>query len=245
MLSIVGTGKMAQAIIKGLKDKFEIEVVGRDLKKLKKLESKNISIKTFEDFSPNEKTIILAIKPNALNDISKYLNGSDTIISILAGVSLEILKNKINAKSYIRAMPNLAAIYKKSMTTITGDKSKKDMSLEIFKAIGNVVWVETQKELDIATAIAGSGPAFLALVAEAMMDAGVKEGLKRELSKELVEGLFDGFKDLLKNSHPAILKDEVMSPAGTTAQGYAALEDGKVRAAFLKAINLAFKKTQH
>ncbi|HIE35485.1 MAG TPA: pyrroline-5-carboxylate reductase, partial [Campylobacterales bacterium] len=105
MLSIVGTGKMAQAIIKGLKDRFEIEVVGRDLKKLKKLESKNISIKTFEDFSPNEKTIILAIKPNALNDISKYLNGSDTIISILAGVSLEILKNKINAKSYIRAMP--------------------------------------------------------------------------------------------------------------------------------------------
>jgi len=245
-ICIVGTGKMAFALIEGLKNSFKLEIVGRNTEKLDFLKRKGFETVLFEDFDSNEKNIILAVKPHALNDIAKYFKSeADTLFSVLAGTNIETLKKNIKAKSYIRAMPNLSAIFKKSMTTIAGDKNVKIESINIFENIGDVLWVESEKELDIATAIAGSGPAFLALVAEAMMDAGVKEGIKREYSKKLVEGLFEGFAPLLKNRHPALLKDEVMSPAGTTAAGYSALEENGARNAFLKAIAAAFEKTQN
>ncbi|WP_187647979.1 pyrroline-5-carboxylate reductase [Nitrosophilus labii] len=244
-ISIIGTGKMAYALIDALRDDFNIEVIGRNNEKLSQLKDNKIATKTFKEFDSKDKIVILAVKPHALKEISKYFkNSSYLLISVLAGTTLEELKQNINSKTYIRAMPNLAAIYKKSMTTITGDENAKLVSINIFEKIGEVLWVDSEKELDIATAIAGSGPAFLALVAEAIMDAGVKEGLKREYSKKLTHGLFEGFSHLLKQKHPAILKDEVMSPAGTTAAGYAALEKNATRNAFIKAITAAFEKTQ-
>jgi len=100
------------------------------------------------------------------------------------------------------------------------------------------------KEIDIATAVAGSGPAFLALVAEALSDGAVKEGLKREDANILVKGLFDGFAPLLEKTHPALLKDAVMSPGGTTAAGYSALEESSVRDGFIKAITKAYEKAK-
>jgi pyrroline-5-carboxylate reductase len=84
----------------------------------------------------------------------------------------------------------------------------------------------------------------LALAAEAMMDGGVKQGLGRNDSIMLVRALFDGFAPLLAQNHPALIKDTVMSPGGTTAAGYAALEEGEVRSSFIKAVEAAFKVTQ-
>jgi pyrroline-5-carboxylate reductase len=111
-------------------------------------------------------------------------------------------------------------------------------------AIGDTMWLASEKELDIATAVAGSGPAYLALVAEAMMDGGVAGGLKRADSVALVNSLFRGFAPLISAQHPALIKDSVMSPAGTTAAGYKELEIGGVRASFIKAIASAFGVTQ-
>lgn len=128
------------------------------------------------------------------------------------------------------------------MTTITGDKEAKITALEIFNAIGKTVWVNTEAQLDIATAVAGSGPAFLALVAEALADGAVKAGLERHISVELIHGLFAGTSALLAKTHPAIIKDSVMSPGGTTAAGLAALEEGNVRNAMIKAIQEAHEK---
>ncbi len=85
--------------------------------------------------------------------------------------------------------------------------------------------MEAEKELDIATALSGSGPAYLALVAEALCDGAVREGLKREDAMTLMRGLFKGFGELIQTIHPALLKDNVMSPGGTTAAGYGALEN--------------------
>ena len=244
-ISIVGTGKMAFALIDGLKDNFDIEVVGRDEEKLENLKIAGFKTTKLQDFNSSNKIVILAVKPYAIEDVSRFFkNEADILISVLAGTDLERLKKYIKARSYIRSMPNLSAIYKKSMTTLTGDEKAKIESIKIFENIGEVLWVDSEKELDIATAIAGSGPAFLAIVAEAMMDGGVKCGLSRQNSKKLVEGLFDGFSPLLKNRHPALLKDEVMSPAGTTAEGIAALEEKGIRDAFIKAVEKAFEKTQ-
>jgi pyrroline-5-carboxylate reductase len=141
-------------------------------------------------------------------------------------------------------MPNLAASVKKSMTTLTGDIEFKKEAEELLGAIGSTRWLSSEKEIDIATALAGSGPAYLALIAEALADGAVKQGLKRDDAMEIMRGLFGGFGELIQEVHPALLKDNVMSPGGTTASGYSALESGNVRNACMNAIEKAYLRAK-
>jgi pyrroline-5-carboxylate reductase len=203
-----------------------------------------IQIKVMSDKEDiTNKNVIFCVKPYALQSVSLRLDGTANVLySILAGTTLEFLKRQIKAKHYIRTMPNIAASKQKSMTTITGDKEAQNEAIEIFSSIGRTLWVNTENQLDIATALAGSGPAFLAIVAEALADGAVKAGLERSYSVELVRGLFEGTTALLEDNHPAIIKDSVMSPGGTTAQGIAKLEEGGVRDSFIKAIEAAYLK---
>lgn len=245
-LTLIGNGMMAEALAVGLTNKYEVEVIGRNAAKLQKLQQKipQISIKVMSDKEDiNGKNILFCVKPYALQSVSLRLDGTaNTLYSILAGTKLEYLKRQIKAKRYIRTMPNIAASKQKSMTTITGDKDAQAEAIEIFSSIGRALWVNTENQLDIATALAGSGPAFLALVAEALADGAVKAGLERSYSVELVRGLFEGTAALLDTNHPALIKEGVMSPGGTTAQGLAELEDANVRSAFIKAIDKAYLK---
>ena len=130
------------------------------------------------------------------------------------------------------------------MTTLTGDHRFRKEAEALLGAVGDTLWLESEKEIDIATALAGSGPAYLALVAEALADGAVKQGLKREDAMAAMKGLFAGFGKLIQEVHPALLKDSVMSPGGTTAAGYAALEKGNVRASCMDAIEQAYKKVK-
>ena len=245
-LTLIGNGMMAEALAVGLTKKYEVEVIGRNAAKLQKLQQKipQISIKVMSDKEDiTGKNILFCVKPYALQSVSLRLDGTaNTFYSILAGTTLEFLKRQIKAKHYIRTMPNLAASKQKSMTTITGDREIQAEAIEIFSSIGRTLWVNTENQLDIATALAGSGPAFLALVAEALADGAVKAGLERSYSVELVRGLFEGTAALLDTNHPALIKEGVMSPGGTTAQGLAELEDANVRSAFIKAIDKAYMK---
>jgi pyrroline-5-carboxylate reductase len=165
-----------------------------------------------------------------------------TLYSVLAGTTLERLQINIDAQHYVRAMPNLAADIAKSMTTLTGDLTCKEQALSIFDAIGPTLWLGSEKEIDIATALAGSGPAYLALIAEAFADGAVKQGLKRDDAMSLMRGLFLGFGELIQKQHPALLKDAVMSPGGTTAAGYGAMEENGVRNGCMKAVENAYKR---
>ncbi|MEA3456627.1 MAG: pyrroline-5-carboxylate reductase [Campylobacterota bacterium] len=247
-LTFIGNGNMAKALIEGLAESYEIEVLGRNEKSLQALKTKLPQITTkvmseHEDISG--KNIILCVKPYSLPDLAPNLFGeADAVYSVLAGTSIDSLKSKIEAKKYIRTMPNLGASYLKSMTTITGDDVLKEMALEIFDCIGTTLWLKTENELDIATGVAGSGPAYLALIAEALADGAVNQGLKREDSQILVQGLFEGFAALLANENPALIKDGVMSPGGTTAAGYAALERCSVRHGIMEAVSDAYAKAK-
>ncbi len=245
-LTLIGNGFMAQALARGLVTNFEVEIIGRDESKLKKIQEKipEISISTLSDVEDiSDKNIIFCVKPYALQSVSARLQGEANILfSILAGTTLDSLRKQIKAKYYIRTMPNVAASVSKSTTTITGDKEAKNIALELFNSIGKTIWVNTEKQLDIATAVAGSGPAFLALVAESMSDGAVNAGLERSISNELVQGLFEGFAKLLDGNHPAIIKDSVMSPGGTTAAGMSELENGAVRASMINAVSTAYDK---
>jgi len=245
-ITFIGNGNMALSIAQGLKGKYNIEVVGRSMEKLDAFESQldsKINKYLLKDFDMTAKTILLCVKPGNVEEVAKLVQGkADLLISVLAGVSTKILKKHFKAKSVVRSMPNLAASIGKSMTTLTGDAKAKEDGIVILNAIGETLWLDSEKEIDIATALAGSGPAYLALIAEALADGAVKQGLKREDAMTTMRGLFDGFALLIQDVHPATLKDGVMSPGGTTAAGYGALEDGNVRASCINAIERAYQR---
>lgn len=247
-LTFIGNGNMAKALIRGLVKNYEIEVLGRNEKTLKILKDSlpQITTKVIDDSEDiSGKNIVLCVKPYSLPELSPKLAGkANAIFSVLAGTSIKSLKGNIRSDRYIRTMPNLGASYLKSMTTVTGDEELKSTALEIFNHIGTTLWLKTENELDIATGVAGSGPAFLALIAESLADGAVNAGLKREDSQILVQGLFDGFASLVAHENPALIKDGVMSPGGTTAAGYAALERCNVRHGMMEAIKDAYSKAQ-
>ncbi len=247
-LTFIGNGNMAKALIEGLVKNYEIEVFGRNRATLNTLKETipQITVKTIDETEDmSGKNIILCVKPYSLLELSPKLTGeANAVYSVLAGTSIESLKSRIRAKKYIRTMPNLGASHLKSMTTITGDIELKESALSIFNEIGRSLWLSSENELDIATGVAGSGPAYLALVAEALADGAVQQGIKRLDAQILVQGLFDGFAPLLDNENPALIKDAVMSPGGTTAAGYAALERGNVRSAMMDAIGDAYAKAK-
>ena len=247
-ITFIGNGNMGLSIAKGLKGKYHIEVVGRNMNNIDEFEKAlgtKIDKSLIDDFDITNKTVVLCVKPANVPEVSKKLHGkADLLVSVLAGVPVKTLKKYLKTKSVVRCMPNLAASVGKSMTTLTGDEKGKDEATVILNAVGDTLWLETEKELDIATGLAGSGPAYLALVAEALVDGAVKQGLKREYASIAMRGLFSGFGNLIQDIHPALLKDGVMSPGGTTAAGYGALEEGKVRATFINAIAKAYEKAE-
>ncbi len=247
-LTFIGNGNMATAMAVKLKESCAIEVVGRDITRLDIFEAAvgtDVSKHLLDGFDLTGKTVLLCVKPANLAEVGAKLTGkAEALYSVLAGTPLEALREHLDAAGYVRAMPNLAATVGKSMTTLTGDRHLEAEAVSLFNAIGTTLWVGSEKELDIATALAGSGPAYLALVAEALADGAVKQGLKRDDAMALMRGLFAGFGDLIREEHPALLKDGVMSPGGTTAAGYAALEKGRVRDAMIEAVAQAFEKTQ-
>ena len=247
-ITFIGNGNMGLSIAKGLKGTYNIEVVGRNMKKLEAFE-KALDLKIdkylLDDFDITDKTILFCVKPANVEEVAAKLKGKARVVfSVLAGTSVEKLKQNLNTHAVVRTMPNLAASVGRSMTTLTGDINYKEEAQILLGAIGDTLWLDSEKEIDIATALAGSGPAYLALIAEALADGAVKQGLKREHAMTAMRGLFSGFGELIQDVHPSLLKDGVMSPGGTTAAGYAALEDGNVRAGCMNAIEEAYKRAK-
>ena len=241
---VIGTGNMGSAMIAGLITKHTIIAVDKNQAKLEELKEQYPQIETLTE-APNieNKVVLLAIKPQVLEHIT--LEGkAKALISILAGVSLERLQKQIAANFYVRAMPNVAAMYQKSVTSAVGDEAFRQEAIEILSSIGKVIWLESQKELDIATALAGSSPAWLAMVAEALVDGAVNLGLRRDKALEYLPMLFEGVGAVLNDKHPALFKDIVTSPGGTTIAGVASLEKDGVRSAFIEAISESYKRAK-
>ena len=248
IITFIGNGNMALSIAQGLKETFNIGVVGRDITKLDKFENNlgvTIQKEIYEDFDMTNKKIILCVKPANLEEVAIRLNGiASELYSVLAGTSIVSLKANIKSVATVRVMPNLCASVCQSMTTMTGNIHLKQEAEKLFKSIGQTLWLNSEKEIDIATAIAGSGPAYLCLIHESLCDGAVKQGMKRADAIKVANGLFKGFGELIATTHPALLKDAVMSPGGTTAAGYSALEKGNVRNSCIDAVEQAYKITQ-
>ena len=243
---ILGNGAMASAMAIGLKDKFEVIVVGRSEKKLENLANLGFKTEIYgSNYDISGKNIILAFKPYALGDMAKILCGRARIcISVLAMSNLEKL-SVINSEKTCVCMPNIAAKFKSSVTPYFTEHNGKfdDEIYEILSEFGKAVRLENEKDMAIAGVLSGCVPAFLAMTAESLANGGVKCGLKKEISANLVGGVFESSAKLLENMHPSLLKESVCSPAGTTIEGVFELEKHGIRSAFASAVVKSYEKS--
>ena len=199
--------------------------------------------------------VLLAVKPQILAkvvaalDLANHQNYSTLIISILAGVTLESLANSFPNLPIIRVMPNTPATVGAAMSAIALGNNvsteQAQIANNIFAAVGEVVTVP-ESLMDGVTGLSGSGPAYVALMVEAMADGGVAVGLPRAIAQKLAIQTVLGTAKLLqsKQLHPAQLKDQVTSPGGTTIAGVTALEKGGFRYATIEAVKSAYLRSQ-
>jgi pyrroline-5-carboxylate reductase len=198
--------------------------------------------------------VLLAVKPQDFEKAAAGLKGafasSTTILSIMAGVTLTRLKTSLGHERVVRAMPNTPAQIGQGMTvwtaTPTVDDAARDGAGRIFAAMGKEVFVAEERYLDMATALSGSGPAYVFLFIEALIDAGVYVGLSREVATTLAIQTVVGSALYAEQTgkHLAELRNMVTSPGGTTVSGLRALEAGGLRAAVTEAVIAAFERSK-
>lgn len=163
-LLLIGAGNMGGAMLQGLHVK-DITVVVSKKNRAKELKEHYPSLNVVQEIpSLDGYVVILAIKPQSFRSL-QTTGKAEAVISIMAGITLATLREKIDAKQYIRSMPNMAASACKSATSVCGDASFKVEALEILSTIGSCFWFESEKELDIAMGLIGCSPAWMALVA--------------------------------------------------------------------------------
>ncbi|OKH38728.1 pyrroline-5-carboxylate reductase [[Phormidium ambiguum] IAM M-71] len=196
--------------------------------------------------------LFLAIKPQVFEAVAIDLSdvpASSLIISILAGVPLSKLEKAFPVQPVIRTMPNTPATVGAGISAIAAGKKVTPEHLEqakrIFQAVGEVVEVP-ESMLDAVTGLSGSGPAYVAILIEALSDGGVAAGLPRAIASQLALQTVFGTAQLLKESgmHPAELKDRVTSPGGTTIAGVAELEKAGLRSAIIEAVKAAYRRSK-
>ncbi|BBA79504.1 pyrroline-5-carboxylate reductase [cyanobacterium endosymbiont of Rhopalodia gibberula] len=199
--------------------------------------------------------LLLSIKPQVLNKVLASLNvvkcpePYPLVISILAGVPLIRLEASFPKYPMLRVMPNAPATVGAGMTVISpGQRVKPNhltLATTIFEAVGQVVQVP-ESLMDAVTGLSGSGPAFVAMMIEALADGGVSAGLPRVIATQLALQTVLGTAQLLENTelHPAQLKDKVTSPGGTTIAGVAQLEKAGFRSAIIEAVQAAYQRSQ-
>ncbi len=251
-ISCIGTGAMGGAIMRAICKKYDVKNI--------KITDKNVELgKAFANetgatfVSTNKEVldadyIFLAVKPQFLSDVFAEIAGNiptnAVVISMAAGVKLEKLENWAPKARFVRMMPNVCAQIGQAMIAITYNENIKAEEAatvkEILSSAGKVEQVP-EKLMDCVTAVSGSGPAFVFMFIEALADAAVRCGMPRSQAYTYAaQTVYGSAGMVLENGqHPAVLKDMVCSPAGTTIEGVAALEKNNFRNAVIEAVTVA------
>nr|WP_269778557.1 pyrroline-5-carboxylate reductase [Microlunatus antarcticus] len=256
---MLGAGVMGETVLSGLVragwDPTDLVATDRRPERVAELEAAyGITMTTNVDAVAGASTVVLVVKPQdmrgLLSEIAPTLDAEALVVSLAAGVDTATLEAGLPAgQPVVRVMANTPAQVDEGMAAVAAGSSATPDHLErvrdILSATGRVE-VVPEGYLDAVTAISGSGPAYLFFVVEAMIEAGVHLGLPRDLSTELVVQTMLGSAKLLRESgeHPTVLRERVTSPGGTTAAALRELEDHKVRAAFLSAMEAARDRSQ-
>jgi pyrroline-5-carboxylate reductase len=253
-LAILGAGVMGETLLSGLlRSGWSVDqIVATDRRVERQVElvaRYGITMLENDQAVAEADTVILVVKPqdmaDLLDEIRDSLKPDTLVISLAAGVDTASIEARLpDGVAVVRVMPNTPAQVDEGMAAISAgshsDAEHLDRVTEILSATGRVVTVPERYQ-DAVTAISGSGPAYLFFVVEAMIEAGVHLGLPRDIATQLVVQTMLGSAKLLRETgeHPTVLRERVTSPGGTTAAAVRQLEDHKVRAAFIGAMEAA------
>ncbi len=260
-IAFIGAGQMAEALIRGILNvglRRPEQIVASDIRP-ERLQEVGRTFEAVQAESNAEaaqvaEIIILAVKPQdaseALSSIAPVVDEHHLLISIAAGVTLETIEASLKHRvRCIRAMPNTPALVGAGACALAGgtwatEKDLREVTV-LFEAVGSVVRVP-ESLLDAVTGLSGSGPAYILMVIEALADAGVRQGIPRSEAQLLAAQTVYGTAKLVLESgeHPAVLRDNVASPGGTTIAGLAALEARGLRAAFMEAVAAATRRSK-
>ena len=198
--------------------------------------------------------IVLAVKPkilaNVMAELIGHLKPNQLVLSIIAGATINTLRQGLNHKSIVRSMPNTPAQIGKGVTVWTTTKEVTDQQKKtasaILGAMGKEFHASDESFLDVATAVSGSGPAYLFYFVESMVDAAVKIGLPRDMAKEMVIGTVIGAGHLIEQSgeEPSELRRMVTSPGGTTAEAIRKFEEGGFSNLIFQAVKAALERAK-
>lgn len=259
--AFVGSGAMATAMIEGLSKQELIDpakVIASDpyVGQLEKLAGR-YKVKTTQnniEAVQGKDVIILSIKPQSLEHVAEELKGHvparALVLSIIAGATIGGISRQLHHFRVVRVMPNTPARVGKGMSVWTAtedvNETQRGYARAILAALGEEIFVDNEDYLDMATALSGTGPAYVFMFMEAMIDAGVHMGFSRRVSEQLVYQTIEGSLAFARESkrHPAELRNMVTSPGGTTADAIYQLDKGGFRTVLSKAIWAAYKKSR-
>jgi pyrroline-5-carboxylate reductase len=268
-LAFIGCGAMAEAMIAGLLRKKLISadnVVGSHPRVARREELHvKYGIEMFEQnrdavlaAAPGEShtgsMVVLAVKPQRLMKVLGELKGSihadQLLVSIVAGAKTQTITDELLHAAVVRSMPNTPAQIGEGVTAWTASSAVSERQVTqvraLFDALGKSVQVENERQIDMATALSATGPTYIFLVMEALIDAGVHMGFSRHVAQELVHQTMLGAVLFARESHkhPAELRNMVTSPGGTSAEAIYQMEKGSLRTVLSKAVWAAFQRAE-
>ena len=258
-ITFVGPGAMAEAMIsglirQGLAEPEHLLVTGPRLQRVEQLREK-FGVRAFTDnaeAASKADVVVLSVKPQRLSGVMKGLKTirpEALVLSIIAGATIRKLSTGLKHHAIVRSMPNTPAQIGEGITVWTASEAvseeQKEIARAILSALGEEVFVEDEYYLDMATALSGTGPAYVFMFMEALIDAGVHMGFPRRIAEQLVVQTIRGSTSyyLQVGRHPATLRNQVTSPGGTSAEALYYLEKAGFRTAISRAIWAAYQRS--
>ncbi len=257
-VSFVGVGVMAEAMIAGLLKQQLVppaQVTGSHPRSGRRAELAaryGISVVESNRAAAQGAIVVLAVKPQkllgVLQELKESVRAEQLVVSIIAGARLETIAGELLHPAVVRAMPNTPAQIGAGMTVWTTTAQVSDTQAEqvraMLGALGREMRVAEERQIDMATALSATGPTYIFLVMEALVDAGVHMGFSREVARELVIQTMLGATLFAQESHkhPAELRNMVTSPGGTSAEAIYQMEKGSLRTVLSKAVYAAYQR---
>jgi len=258
-VAIFGAGVMGSTLLSGLvrsgRDAADLVITGRNAERAEEL-ARTSGARHMDNVEAAQvaDTLVLVVKPQdmggLLSEIRDHVRPGALVVSLAAGITTAFLEERLpEGSAVVRVMPNTPALVDEGMAAISPGKDCDEVHLveaeELLRSCGKVLRIP-EKHQDAVTAISGSGPAYIFYVVEAMIEAGVLLGLPRATSTELVVQTLYGAATMLKETrqHPTVLREQVSSPGGTTMAALRQLDDHKVRAAFVTAMEAAAERSK-
>jgi pyrroline-5-carboxylate reductase len=259
VIGIFGAGKMGEALISGLlragRAPSGVAAVVRRPERAEHLRAAyGIAVLSAAEAAKNADTLIISVKPQdmlpMLDEIAPHVSVDKLIISVAAGITTGVIQRRLGADvPVVRVMSNTPVLVDEAMSVISPGQFARGAHLEraeeLLRPVGKVLRIPESQQ-DAATALSGSGPAYVYFLVEAMVDAGILLGMPRGTALEMVTQAVFGAATMLRETgeHPVILREAVTSPGGTTIAAIRELERHGVRAAFLAAIEAARDRGQ-